>query len=143
MQNNPIIIEKTYNAPVAKVWKALADKNEMRKWYFDVSDFKPEVGFEFQFSGKGSDGTEYVHLCKVTEAVPNKKIAYSWVYRDQGGNSLVSFELFDEGGKTRLKLTHNGVETFPSNLKDFARESFIGGWTYFTGEALPKYLESN
>jgi uncharacterized protein YndB with AHSA1/START domain len=143
MQNNPIIIEKTYNAPVAKVWKALADKNEMRKWYFDVSDFKPEVGFEFQFSGKGSDGTEYVHLCKVTEAIPNKKIAYTWVYRDLGGDSLLTFELFDESDKTRVKLTHAGLETFPSNLKDFTRESFMGGWNYFTSEALPKYLESN
>lgn len=140
MKDQPIVIEKTYNASVDKVWKALTNKDEMRKWYFNVSDFKPEVGFEFQFSGE-SDGKEYVHLCKVTEAIPNKKISYTWRYRDYEGNSHLAFELFAEGGKTKLKLTHEGISSFPSDLKDFTRESFMGGWTYFTNEALQKYLK--
>jgi uncharacterized protein YndB with AHSA1/START domain len=47
MENDPFVIERTYNAPIAKVWKALTDKNDMKQWYFDLSEFKPEVGFEF------------------------------------------------------------------------------------------------
>ena len=27
------------NAPVEKVWNALTEKEEMKKWYFDISDF--------------------------------------------------------------------------------------------------------
>ncbi len=140
MPLQPIIIEKVYNVPVERVWNALTNKEEMRKWYFNVSDFKPEPGFEFQFSGQ-SDGQEYVHLCKVTDAAVNKKIAYTWTYRDYAGNSHVTFELFDENGSTKVKLIHEGIETFPANLKDFSRESFMGGWTHILNEALAKYLQ--
>ena len=50
----------------------------------------------------------FVHLFKVTEVVPQKKLAYTWRYKDFEGSSLVSFELFEEGDKTRLRLTHTG-----------------------------------
>ncbi len=42
----PIIVERTFNAPVARVWTALTDVNEMRQWYFDLKEFKSEIGFE-------------------------------------------------------------------------------------------------
>ena len=46
-----IIMERTLDAPVAKVWKALTDVDQMREWYFDLKEFKPEIGFEFEFRG--------------------------------------------------------------------------------------------
>lgn len=78
--NEPIIIERTYNAPVQKVWEAISDKEKMKQWYFDVSEFKAEPGFEFTFTGQGAKGEKYVHLCKVMEAEPQKKLSYSWQY---------------------------------------------------------------
>ena len=107
-----VIIERTFNAPVAKVWRAITNADEMRIWYFDLKEFKPEVGFEFEFSVE-HEGVNYHHLCKVTEAVPEKKLAYTWRYKGEPGDSLVTLELFAEGDKTRLKLTHAGIETFP------------------------------
>ena len=136
-----IIIEKIYNAPVSTVWKAITDKEQMKQWYFDIAEFKPEVGFEFQFSGQGKEGEQYLHLCKITEAVKEKKLQYSWRYDNLEGNSIVTFELFEEGGKTRLKLTHEGLETFPANSPDFAKESFAEGWTYIIGTALKEFVE--
>jgi hypothetical protein len=53
----------------------------------------------------------------------------------------LTFELFKEGDKTRLKLTHEGIETFSKNGPDFARENFEEGWTYFMDKALKEYLE--
>jgi len=49
MKDEPIVIERTFDAPVAKVWKAITDKDAMKQWYFDLPEFKAEVGFEFQF----------------------------------------------------------------------------------------------
>ena len=140
MSNNVITVEKIYNAPVEKVWKALTDKDEMREWYFNVDDFKPEKGFEFSFAGQGRKGEEYIHLCKVLEAVPNKKIQYSWSYKGHPGYSVVTFDLFDEGDKTLLKLTHTGMESFAGNGSDFAVESFTGGWNEIVNVMLEKYL---
>ena len=98
-----IEIERTFNAPVARVWQALTDVDQMRQWYFDLKEFRPEVGFEFEFVVE-HEGNSYHHLCKVTEVIPQKKIAYTWRYKGEPGNSLVTLELFDEGEKTRLKL---------------------------------------
>jgi uncharacterized protein YndB with AHSA1/START domain len=142
MATTPIIVEKTYNAPVERVWQAITDKNEMKQWYFDIPDFKAEVGFEFQFYGEGHAGEKYLHLCKITDVVKNKKLRHSWRYDGYEGNSFVTFELFDEDGKTRLKLTHEGLETFPKTAADdFAKESFLQGWTEIIGTTLKSYLE--
>ena len=87
-KNDPFIIERTYNAPVDVVWKAITDKEQMKQWYFDLAAFKPEVGFEFQFHGQGHKGEKYLHLCKITDVIPHKKLSYSWRYEGYPGNSL-------------------------------------------------------
>jgi uncharacterized protein YndB with AHSA1/START domain len=135
-----IIVEETYNAPVAKVWQALTNKDKMKQWYFDLSEFKPEVGFEFSFKGTGSRGSTYIHHCKITEVIPLKKLQYSWEYEEVEGFSLVTFELFEEGDKTRLKLTHTHVDTFPQDNPDFVVGNFVGGWTQLVKELLMGYL---
>jgi uncharacterized protein YndB with AHSA1/START domain len=140
MTNEPIVIERTYNAPIAKVWKAITDKNEMKQWYFDLAEFKPEVGFEFSFTGGEEGGKQFLHLCRVTEVIPGKKISHTWKYDGYEGNSEVSFELFPEGDSTRLKLTHAGLDTFPK-IREFAKENFIAGWTDIAGTLLKEYLE--
>jgi uncharacterized protein YndB with AHSA1/START domain len=140
MNDQAIIIEKVLDASVKKVWKAITDKDQMKQWYFDLSDFKPEKGFEFKFAGQGQKGQEYVHVCKITEVIPFKKLQYSWQYEQYAGYSVVTFELFEEGNKTRLKLTHTGLETFPQNNPDFARESFTGGWKELITTLLPDFL---
>ncbi len=55
--------------------------------------------------------------------------------------SLVRFELFAEGGKTRLRLTHSGLETFPAEVAAFKRENFQVGWTEIVNISLAKFLE--
>ncbi len=141
MNTEPFVIERTFDVPVQKVWQAITDKEEMKLWYFDLKEFKPEVGFEFDFYG-GTEENKYLHLCKVTEAEPVKKLTYSWRYDGYEGETFVSFELFDEDGKTRLKLTHSGLHTFPPN-PDFARSNFEMGWAHIIGKSLPAYLEKN
>jgi len=136
-----VVIERTFNAAVARVWEALTNADEMRVWYFDLKEFKPEVGFEFEFTVE-HEGTRYHHLCKITEVIPQKKIAYTWRYAGEEGESLVTFELFADGDKTRLKLTHEGLETFPK-LPAYARTNFEKGWTEIIGSSLKQYVEEN
>lgn len=136
-----IVIERTLNAPITKVWKAITNNEDMKKWYFDIAEFKPEPGFEFRFSA-GEGNQQYVHICKITEVVPNKKLAYTWKYEIYPVETIVTFELFEEGeNKTRIRLTHEGVEKFPQDNKDFRRESFTNGWEYIIGTSLKEYVE--
>ncbi|HZV43717.1 MAG TPA: SRPBCC domain-containing protein [Saprospiraceae bacterium] len=137
--SHPLITESTYNAPVDIVWQAITDREQMKQWYFDIESFKPEVGFEFTFKGE-NEGRVYIHLCKITEVIPGRKLKHSWRYQDYEGISYVTFELFPEEDKTRIKLTHEGLESFPA-LPDFARNNFKEGWTMIIGTLLKDFVE--
>jgi uncharacterized protein YndB with AHSA1/START domain len=138
-QAEAVIVERTLNAPVVRVWKALTDVDQMRQWYFDLKEFKPQVGFEFDFI-VDHEGNSYHHLCRITEVIPETKIAYTWRYKGEPGDSLVTFELFPEGDKTRLKLTHTGIETFPKTPA-YARKNFENGWTAIVDSELRQFVE--
>jgi uncharacterized protein YndB with AHSA1/START domain len=139
-KNEPLVIERTFNAPVAKVWRALTNKDEMKRWYFDLKEFKPEVGFEFQFTVE-HEGFKYAHRCIIREVIPGKKLVHSWRYEGYEGDSQVTFELFAKGNQTRLKLTHEGLESFPK-IPAFARTNFMEGWTQIIGSSLKEFVET-
>ena len=143
MQTTPFTIERTYDAPADLVWKAITEKDRMKDWYFDLKEFIPEIGFEFRFVGGPEEGIQYEHVCVITEVVTGQKLTYSWRYEGYGGISHVTFELFPEGNKTKLKLTHAGLETFPADNPDFAKENFAEGWTQIIGTSLKEYVEAN
>ena len=142
MNQDPIVLERSFHAPADEVWQALTDKNKMKQWYFDIDNFKPELGLEFQFYGETDDKKKYLHLCKITELVPGEKLTYSWRYDGYPGESFVTFELFDEGDTTRLKLTHRGLESFPDSNPDLDKKNFVMGWNQIIGTNLPTFLEN-
>jgi uncharacterized protein YndB with AHSA1/START domain len=136
--NRPFVLEHSYDAPIEKVWQALSETGKLKQWYFpQITEFKPEVGFDFKFR---DDGSLYKKEWKVTNVVTGQKLAHTWVYKGYPGISEVTFELFEEGTKTRLKLTHTGVETFPDD-PHFARQRFEDGWARIIGINLKNVLE--
>jgi uncharacterized protein YndB with AHSA1/START domain len=135
-----IEITRTLNADISLVWKAITEKELMKQWYFDLKEFKPEVGFTFEFTGGHEDGIQYNHLCEVTEVEVEKKLTYSWKYEGYEGNSWVTFELSEDNGKTILHFTHKGLSSFPYNNLDFAQHNFEEGWDHFINKALPEFL---
>jgi len=74
--------------------------------------------------------------------IAQKKIAYTWRYKGEPGDSLVTIELFAEGDNTRLKLTHTGIETFPK-IPAYARKNFEQGWTAIIGTELKQFVEQS
>lgn len=137
MKKEQVVVERTYKAPIQQVWAAITEPDQMKQWYLSINDFRAEVGFETSFDQKSGDKS-YPHIWKVTEVVPGRKISYAWSFANFPGNSEVTFELTPEGNGTRLTLTHTGLESFG----DYAPVAgFEKGWTYFIGEALPKFLE--
>lgn len=137
---SPIVKEVDVAASTQEVWKAITDKNEMKKWYFDLEAFEAVPGFHFTFWGE-KDGERFLHHCTITEVVPGKKIAYTWRYDLWPGESLVSFELSGhEQNRTTLKLIHSGLETFPQN-EMLKKENFELGWREIIEGSLKKHFE--
>ncbi|MXV15355.1 SRPBCC family protein [Hufsiella ginkgonis] len=141
METKPLVVERIYNAPVLKVWRAITDKDQMKQWYFELEEFKAEKGFKFTFTG-GDDKEQYLHECEVIAADPPHKLSYSWTYpKHNNGYSVVNWDLSEEGEKTRLRLTHEGLESFPKDHPSFAVSSFTQGWNAILGESLKKFVE--
>jgi len=139
----PLVIERTFNAAIDKVWKAITDINQMRQWYFpQLVDFKAEEGFETQFNVH-HEGRDFLHIWKVRDVIPLKKISVEWKYGGYPGNSLLAFELFEQGSKTKLILTHQGIETFmPEKYPELSKKNFTEGWTQFMDRGLKDFLEA-
>ncbi|HYM20335.1 MAG TPA: SRPBCC domain-containing protein [Candidatus Kapabacteria bacterium] len=137
----PVIVERTFDVPISKVWDAITQNDKLTCWYFELPEFRAEIGFEFHFSVVNG-GKTYTHLCKVTSVILGKKISYTWRYENYPGSSEVTFELFPENNGTRLRLTHAGIESFP-DTKDFFRSNFEEGWKHIIGVSLRDFLQSH
>jgi uncharacterized protein YndB with AHSA1/START domain len=137
----PIVVEVDISAPADRVWRAITDKAEMPRWFFEnIADFRAERGFETTFLVH-NEGRTYPHHWKVTEVVPNQKIVYDWLYDGVPGASFVTWDLTKTNDGTRLVLTHTGGYTFPQDDPAFRRDSCQGGWEYFLGR-LKRFVET-
>ncbi len=140
MNTDPIIKEIFIKGTPAKVWSAITHKDEMKKWYFDLIEFRAEVGFQFEFWG-GTPECQYLHKCEIKEVIPMQKLSYSWRYEGFKGHSLVIFELVPQEGGTLVRLTHEGLHTFPEDNTDFAKSNFDGGWEAIIKDSLKNHVE--
>lgn len=135
--DTPFVIEQVYNAPIEQVWKALTETDQMREWYFpQLKKFEPVVGGDFEFF---DDGSPYQKEWRVTKVVEGRAFAHSWAYKTYPGSSEVIFALLADGDKTRLKLTHSGLASFPHD-PHFARHRFEDGWKQILGTNLKSHL---
>ncbi len=141
MANNDVFIEITLQAPLEKVWQAISDNEQMRKWYFDLPEFIPAIGYTFSFSGGPSEQEQYLHLCEVIEAIPEQELAYSWRYDGYEGVSYVRFQLSQANDATQLRFSHTGLDSFPKNEANLAAKNFKIGWDAIINTALKEFVE--
>ncbi|MDB5763728.1 MAG: hypothetical protein JWQ21_2723 [Herminiimonas sp.] len=113
-KNNPneIRIIRTYNAPVAAVWDAWTDPEQVAQWWgprgFSITthskDLKP--GGTWAFTMHGPDGVDYPNKTKYLEVEEHAKLVY-----DHGGNDdrppmfRVTVLFSEVRGKTRMDMS--------------------------------------
>jgi uncharacterized protein YndB with AHSA1/START domain len=126
-----IRLERTLDAPVETVWRYLTEAELRSRWFMGGTDATPGGEFdllvdhdrlsdevvpypESYASFKGSVWTE-----KVTRFEPPRLLETTF----QGGkNGNVTYELFPEGERTRLVLTHSGI------ISGTGAHDFGSGW---------------
>jgi uncharacterized protein YndB with AHSA1/START domain len=139
----PVIVEQDFEASVREVWNAITQVDKMRQWFFpNIPSFEASVGFRTAFdiqSGKRN----FRHLWRILEVVPEKLIKYHWSYEEYPGEGLVTFELSSKDNLTRLRLTNEGMETFPRDIPEFSRDSCESGWKFILGRNLKEFLEKH
>lgn len=141
MTNNDVFIDITLQAPLQKVWQAISDKEAMQKWYFDLPEFIPAIGYTFSFNGGPSEQEQYRHLCEVTESIPEQELAYSWRYDGYEGVSHIRFQLSAVNEATRLRFSHTGLDSFPKTEPNLAAKNFKIGWDAIITTSLKEFVE--
>jgi len=113
------VIERSYPAPVARIWRALSDTDERAHWFgggdaFAVSeqahDFR--VGGQAVEAGQWHGGPTSVFRSTYTDIIDQVRIVFTydmWVDEKHLSTSLTTIALEPEGGGTRLTYTEQGV----------------------------------
>lgn len=111
-------------APVSRVWEHLTDPGKISAWLME-SDLVLELGAGFTFTAEPAGTWDGKIHCEIRDIVEFKVLSYTWNANDIGAETLVTFELAEEEGGTRLKLTHT---QFNSALPG-AKGRHAAGWT--------------
>lgn len=127
-----IRMERILDAPVATVWRYLVDPKLRGEWFAGgATDAREggEIELVFDHDNLSADDVPYPEAYaahkgaraveKIVRYEPEKALAFSW---DGGKEGVATFELFAEGDRTRLVLTHNGISG-PAGIANFG-----GGW---------------
>jgi len=140
---NLLVIHRVFNKPLKVVWLALTDPEYYKKWWgphgftCPYSQMEARVGGKYLNCMRDADGKDYWSTGEVKEFIPEKKLVVTDHFSDDKGNIksgtdyglpgdwprelLITFELDEADGATKLKLTHEGI---PPEMHD----ECVKGW---------------
>ena len=140
---NELVIHRVFALPARKVWQALTDAGQFKKWWGPKDFTCPSCKMEAKLGGRyltcmrGPDGKEYWSTGVVREFIPEKRLVVTDSFSDEKGNiksaseygmpgdwpkeSLITFELEEADGATKLKLRHEGIP-------DEAHDECVKAW---------------
>lgn len=117
-------------APPERVWRALVEQDELRRWLFSsaVADVRPGGSWRFTFphwpSARGLQHPALNFGGPIVELVPGRVLAVQFEPPYWG---VLRFEIAAEGDGTDVRVTQRGFEGNEEWLADFR-----GGWGSFS-----------
>lgn len=136
----PIIVTRLLEVPASKVWSALSQESELKKWYFPVQNYVFEEGKTFTFY-ESDDSHLFLHRCKFLTIIPGRLIEYTWEHPEHSkGSSVIKWEIEQKDNQILVTLTHSGVENFADAGPDFSRQNYEMGWNAIVRTTLRNYL---
>jgi uncharacterized protein YndB with AHSA1/START domain len=117
--HDTFVIDRTYNVPVAQVFRAWADPLLKARW-FAGSPEALGAGYELDFRVGGREvnrggppgGPVFTYESEFRDIVPDRRIVYTYeMHQDEHriSVSVATVQFLGEGAATRLVLTEQGV----------------------------------
>jgi uncharacterized protein YndB with AHSA1/START domain len=125
-----LVIERTFDAPVERVWQLWTDPEQFKQWYGPDGVSIPVATMDVRVGGTRllcmemdtPDGLRQMWFAgEYREVVVNERLVYTDFMSDRSGTELpaaqpghpstteVRVELTDLGDRTRMVLTHVGI----------------------------------
>jgi uncharacterized protein YndB with AHSA1/START domain len=110
-------LERTYDAPVARVWRALTDEAAKQKWFagkWELLERRMDVrvGGRERVKGRWEGGVTSTFDAVYHDVIPNERLVYTYeMHLDEKkiSVSLATMQLKNLGSKTTLKVTEQGA----------------------------------
>ena len=117
--HDTFVIERTYNVPVAQVFRAWADPPSKARWFAGSADALG-AGYELDFRVGGREvnrggppgGPLYTYESQFRDIVPDQRIVYAYeMYADEVriSVSVATVQFLSHDATTQLILTEQGV----------------------------------
>jgi uncharacterized protein YndB with AHSA1/START domain len=113
------VIERTYDADVARVWHALSDDGARDQWFTGGAEFsQTEKSHDFRVGGHGSEegqwhgGPTTRFFSTYTDIVEHRRIVFTydmWLDGRHISTSVTTIALEPDGDRTHLTYTEQGV----------------------------------
>jgi uncharacterized protein YndB with AHSA1/START domain len=146
-----IIAEIFIAAPPARVFQALTNAAQLKRWFSDPScpiklwAMDARLGGRYRYATeKGSvvvnNVSEFECYGEILEYDPPRLLVYTWMgnwHDDLTRRTVVRWELTPASGGTHVKVTHSGLAHLP-----IARKDYTGGWPGVL-DMLKKFAESS
>ncbi|MQA89202.1 MAG: SRPBCC domain-containing protein [Gemmatimonas sp.] len=124
-------LERSLRAPRQRVWQALTQGEEIGRWYGPSDDFRVDVvewdcrpGGSYRVAMHAPDGNTHTCFGTFREVEAPRRLSYTWSWEGQPPmDTLVTFELAEDGEMTKLRFSHTGFPSVES------REHHKTGWT--------------
>jgi uncharacterized protein YndB with AHSA1/START domain len=145
MEDALIRVERQFNAPADRVFRAWRDPKDLEQWAWGSLGCEVRADVDFRQGGKfcistsRPDGARWSFSGVYTEIVVNRRVSHTlnWdppmVY--EAVSECVTVEFVDEGEKTTVVFLHEGVPSLA------ARDEHVRGWIN-TFEALETLIEN-
>lgn len=116
----PVVIEREYNAPIERVFRAWTDPGQLRQWFKEAPEteiepakFDLRAGGDYRIEIKSGD-EDYVVYGTYTKVDPPRTLEFTWMWEESSmepGETLVRVDLEPIGDRTKLTLTHTRFTT--------------------------------
>jgi uncharacterized protein YndB with AHSA1/START domain len=115
----------TVDAPRDRVFHALTDADELKRWWITDGISEPRAGGRFRYEWKMADqANDHVQEGTYDAVVGGERVEFPWS-GGPAGDSHVKLELSDSDGGTQVSLVHSGIAA------DDMFERYEQGWQGF------------
>lgn len=110
-------MDRTYEAPVERVFAAWTNEDVLRRWFHAGSDWETsEAAVDLRVGGDvrvvmrdPHKDAEYGGGGRYTEVDPPNRLAFTWTWDDEPHETLIEIDFEEAGGSTTVRFTHNGL----------------------------------